>query len=197
MFGNHAIAGASISGFTGSRNFIFLQSRRITRYRAVMTGTANALPDINLPISAFSFSNSSTGLAYLSVTIPGIDLAGDIAARPNGSVRIWFRAENENGMTAEMQFADVAPSTITVYEGASSKSIVIVGYRAMTNTSPLTHVLTDVMFRSDGGGITRYRMEYDPNIQVGDSVTHRTTTSKITQLSGYASASQSVLEVAA
>lgn len=129
----------------------------IIRYFCILTGAADGTIDIVLPMSSFQARRRSGDPTFLSVVIPTLDYADEIAARPNGTLKIE-QAYEQNGVIKqtetimETDLEDVNPD-----EGGTNQSTTLIGYSTSTY-SPKSITLSGVTYRSTRGGKYNYRL---------------------------------------
>lgn len=194
--GGGAIAGNAIAGTGALRDSLTIPPVRSVRYRVTLTGLADALPDVDLPVSAISWRNSTTSQAYLSVVVPGLAFAGDIADRPNADLKAYYIATAPDGSSAEMLIGEVDLSEVRQDSGPNSQSITLTGYRQIINDAPRSIEAGAIMYANTTGAVSRWRLDIDPNIMPGDSVVNGSELLQVSQLAAYISATQSFLEIA-
>ena len=169
--GQIGINGASLieSGITViSNNWIS------THYRCVLTGAADAMEDLELPISSFQTRMGSDPYrVYLSIVVPNVDAYIDgINARPNGEIKITRIYNYLDGSSEQFVMAQSAFDTIQTNQGAKSGSTGnISGYKTLTAGTAHALVLTDPITRSSDNGRRRYRCQIDPRVRPLDTVT--------------------------
>jgi len=133
--------------------------------------TLTGSPDIEIPISSFQGRLRSGEESYLSVVIPGMDYAGEIADRANGQMVIEA-AYNVAGVPRKRsEIIRVNLETIRIDDGPINKSITLTGYRQETYT-PKSVDLTNQIYKNLDSGKLRYRFaEPDLTLNPGDTVT--------------------------
>jgi len=107
---------------------------------------------------------------YLSVSVPSMNQATEIADRSNGEL-VLYKILSING--EQMQAEEIARATlenILIYEGGKNQSIVLDGYKTMIKT-PKETFLTDVVYRRmSGGAIAAVRTAIpDTYLEPGDT----------------------------
>jgi|LDZT01.1.fsa_nt_gi hypothetical protein len=141
-------------------------------YIFTLTGDGDGVDDIIIPISSFQANQRSGSPSYLTVVIPDIGYADDIAARLNGDLVINMvklvdgsEAENEEILRANLE-------SVRLDEGGVNQSITLSGHKQKTYT-PKTVALEDVIYKSVTDDKRRYRCAV-PNINLcpGDTATY-------------------------
>jgi hypothetical protein len=141
-------------------------------WRFTVTGDADGLDDVILPISNLSARLRSGSQSYLNVTIPYASAAADaVSARPNGDLILEHIVRDNLGNTLEFVVVTVALETIQISRGASSSSIVLIGHRQSTNSNPTSHSVAPLSLQTGTTASTMIVPEYDQNIRPGDTVT--------------------------
>jgi len=110
--------------------WISAHSHEITRYYYLtLTGEADGLADLTLPMSSFQCRRRSGDPTYLSAVIPGTDYYDAIAARSNGELIIDM-AYSLNGVIAHQEELVRADYEVTrKYEGGRNQSLVVEGHQ--------------------------------------------------------------------
>lgn len=144
--------------------------RAVPRYCFTLTGDSDATTDAEIPISSWQARHRSGDPSYLSVSIPyTATRASQINARPNGEmvVELAYLLDGEESVREEIIRADL--EDIYIYEGARSKSIVLVGHKTITFSSKIV-TLTGVSYKETKNGVLRYRADPDLYLKPGDTV---------------------------
>ena len=154
----------------GSPSAIFeplITDHSVLAYICTLTGS----PDIELPISYFQSRLRSGESSYLSVNIPGIDHAEEIADRSNGEIIIEVAYLIGGTIRQQSEIIRVNLDDIKIYSGPINKSITLTGYKQETYT-PKSIELEDHIYYSQTSGEHRFRFAR-PNIDLhpGDEVT--------------------------
>jgi hypothetical protein len=143
----------------------------IIRYFCILTGTADGTTDLTLPMASFQARRRSGDPTYLSVVIPTVDYAAQIAARPNGTLKIQ-QAYEQNGVIKQTEtIMETSLDEVNPDEGGTNQSTTLTGYSTSTY-SPKSITLSGVTYRSTRGGKYNYRLA-KPYIFLnpGDTVT--------------------------
>ena len=171
-----------------------------TLYRCYLTGTSDALPDLEIRIESFQTRYGVNPLrAYLAVVVNGIDAYIDaINARPNGRLRVDREYHYIDGTIDTFVMAVTPLDTIDLYQGArAGMTGTITGFENMTPITAQNIQLANATYYSLSGGKRRYRCGLDPRLRPLDtaiingdtfvvgSITHivdaRTTTMEIAE----------------
>lgn len=134
-------------------------------YLCVLTGA----PDITLPISSFQGRFKSGDPSFLSVVIPGMEYAGDIAARSTGDIKLYMIKTYPDGNQVAEMIGSVALDDIRTDKGGLNQTITLSGHRTETFT-PKTITLAGASYKMVYGGLKRYRCQPDLYLRPGDTV---------------------------
>ena len=126
-----------------------------TRYSLTLTGAADGLPDVALPLANWQAVARLVGSTYLTCTVPfSSAIEAAILARPHGTliVRQHLIYASET-ITAEIVAApwDAAPR---IDEGGRSASITLAGLAPQPARAPKSVTLRGVSYRRLDGGVT-------------------------------------------
>jgi hypothetical protein len=132
-----------------------------------LTGDQDGVEDIYLPAKNLTARLRSGSDSYLSVTLPYTSaIATAINARSNGDLYLYY-----TDATGTSEVVNVSLDSIQTSKGTSSKSIVLTGYRQVTNDGEGAHeVVANATVAGDTSTITI--PGYVPEILAGDSVTY-------------------------
>lgn len=164
------LTGAPVLGTPAGEYVEFYPSLAHLKYICTLTGD----PDIDIPISSFQGRLRSGEDTYLSVIIPGLDYAGDIADRSDGQIVIYaaYLVDGVPRKSAELIRVNMGgPDNIRIDSGPLNKTITLTGYRQETYT-PKNVTLENPVYWSLSNGQLRYRLaEPDLSLNPGDVVT--------------------------
>jgi len=141
-------------------------------YRCTLTGTADGLPDIVLPISSFQTrARKNPRPSYLSVIVPNATLhLPYIIARPNGEIVIEQGRMYPDGI----EYDDLVRADYENFaynEGARNSSITLTGHRTLPVTVPQIVDLRGVSIQAQQQtGIRRVTAAVDFRARPGDTV---------------------------
>lgn len=164
-------------GFSGAQsNFNWKQwldtyrGRYISKYYFTLTGAADGVADVEIPISSFSYRTRDGDPSYLQVVVPGIAYSAQIAARSNGDLRVEMAYFIDGIQHHREILAEVDLESIRVDEGAFSRSISLTGHRTGSFSAKIV-TLYGVSYRAEYGGKRRVRCaEPDMYLRPGDTV---------------------------
>jgi hypothetical protein len=129
----------------------------IIRYFCILTGVADGTTDLTLPMSSFQARRRSGDPTYLSVVIPTVDYATEIAARPNGTLKIQ-QAYEQNGVIKQTEtIMETTLDEVNPDEGGTNRSTTLVGYSTSTYSAKAV-TLSGVTYRSTRAGKYHYRL---------------------------------------
>jgi len=146
--------------------------RRIFKCR--LTGSADGVSDVWLPISSIQARIREEGETYLSVVVPdGWTYADEISERSNGDIIIYGGwKDTATGAETLQELTRVDLESVDLDQGPNSYSVTITGHKAGSAESPQPATLEDPLYRSLRNGTRRYRYaRIDFNVRPGDTVT--------------------------
>jgi hypothetical protein len=143
----------------------------IIRYFCILTGTADGTTDLTLPMKSFQARRRSGDPTYLSVVIPTVDYASEIAARPNGTLKIQQAYERNGEILQTETIIEAHLDSVNPDEGGTNQSTTLIGYGTSTFYAKSV-TLSGVTYRSTRAGKYHYRLAR-PHIFLnpGDTVT--------------------------
>lgn len=141
------------------------------RYYCTITGAADGLPDLVVPISSINGTLRYDGLSSYLVVVPdGISYAADIAARANGgfiidSEEIYTDGTSEITQSVEFNIESQRPDS-----GGRNFSVSIRGTSSVSNPTPKKLNVYGISFNSlDNSGKRRVRCEPNKDFLQGDT----------------------------
>jgi hypothetical protein len=137
---------------------------RIT-YRCVLTGS----PDIILPMSSFQARFRNGEPSFLSVVIPGMYYAEDIADRSSGDLQVYMIKTYRDGNQIAEMIGSVNLDDIRIDEGGVNQSITLSGYKTETHALKTIN-LAGASYRNIYAGLKRYRCQPNLYLRPGDTV---------------------------
>jgi hypothetical protein len=144
------------SSLSGSYN-VFSVSNHIVRYFCVLTGAADGTTDITLPMSSFQARRRSGAPTYLSVVIPTMDYAEQIAARPSGTLKIQQAYEQSCVINQIETIIEASLDEVNIDDGGANKSTTLV-CSSTYNYSPKEVTISGLTYRSTRSGKYHYRL---------------------------------------
>lgn len=142
-----------------------------TIYSCVLTGAADGLSDLTLPMSSFQAWMRDGAPSYLSVVVPSsVTYAADIAARSNGEIVIskGYKFTDDTEQMEEIIRSNY--DSIRVDRGARSDSLTMTGYKTTSSSAPKERTLDGVSYYGlQADGKRRVRADFDLFLRVGDT----------------------------
>lgn len=174
MINGGAINAAAINAaFSAYREFLPIRPQWIsTDYLCVLTGAADSLPDLTLPISSFQTRMGADPFrVYLSVILPNADAYIDaINARPNGKLKVTRVYNYLDGSFQVFTMAEATIDSISTNQGGQSGVTgTLSGSENMTAVTAQAVTLYDPITRSSDAGRRRYRCRIDPRLRPLDT----------------------------
>jgi hypothetical protein len=154
------------------------QPEQVVTYTCVLTGSADGLSDLTLPISTFQARHKDDASSYGAITVPaGAQYADAIAARPNGEIVVtWHQG------TLDEEALRFPPDDIRLDRGASSSTLSISGNYDAAARDPKLFTLTDVSYIATSSGSTRYRAAGRGDLRPGDFTYYGGTYSEVSEV---------------
>jgi hypothetical protein len=170
-----------------------------THYRCYLTGAADALTDLELPISSFQtrLAASPVPRAYLAVIVPGVDSYIDaINARANGRLKVDRIYNYLDGSLSTFQMANVPFDTLNTNQGGrSGMTGTLTGFEETGAITAQAITLADPATRSSDNGGIRYRCRLDPRVRPDDTVTINGETFAVESVIHIVDAKTAIMEV--
>lgn len=135
----------------------------INRFDCIITGSADNLDDITIPISSFQSRRRQSEPTYLSINIPTLDYIESITARANGNIEIYTRGE-------KIIESDI--SSVRYDHGSKNQTVTLTGYKTTTFTAKTVNLTGyPVEYKTNTAGVIRYRLKKASTIlNPGDTV---------------------------
>lgn len=138
-------------------------------FRCILTGAANGLDNLDLPMSSFQARVRSGTPSYLSVVVPGLDHIEAISARQNGQILIRKGFRLPSGSELLEEILRVNYDSMQIHQGAQSTTAIIAGYKTSTlRTSKEWEVRNVSFYGLQADGKRRIRADFDLFLRVGD-----------------------------
>lgn len=167
----------------------------VQRFYFTLTGAADGEIDVTIPISSFSARMKSGDPTYLSVVIPNLDYALQVADRPNGDLVIKMAYEVGGVIQIAEEIVRVDLENIQTEEGGINQSIILDGHRTITHGAKSVN-LSGGNYRKLHKGKLRYRCEPHLYVRPGDTVSIEDDSFIADNISLSVSGSQASMEVA-
>ena len=145
-------------------------------FYCILTGAADGLDDVYLPISSFQARVRDGDPSYLSCVIPdSVTYEAEITARPNGEIVILKGFRMDDGTEQMEEIIRVDYESLQVDQGARSASAIITGHKTITSSSPKDWTVQGVSFYGlQTDGKRRVRADLDLFLRVGDTCIYGT-----------------------
>lgn len=142
-----------------------------TIYTLILTGEADGLDDVELPMASFTAKPTEEGQAYTSIIIPNITAyADDIEDRSNGQLIIYKGVEDEDGNRQLEKLLVTNFDYLRQDVGAVNQSGSITGYKYTGIGGEAEFYIENVSYKStDHQGRIRLRGDVDHNVAVGQT----------------------------
>lgn len=166
------------------------------RYRCVLTGDNNGLDDVVLPISSFKIQRDSLQASVTATVNAAADYIKDIAARPNGELRIYEERIYSTGAVLPLLMISL-PFTGLNTSGELFNLTAVLTANA-DNAVEIKKTLTaeGVSYIYNREGKRRFRAMIDPQLRPGDWVNFEDDGFFVGVIMIYVSTSSSMMEVA-
>jgi len=154
-------------------NWITLANQGLTaeRYYFTLTGSADSIADIEIPISSFQARKRTGESTYLSVIVSDYETySAAIAARSNGEmiVEMDYQYNGQTSIRQEILRADL--ETIDLYDGGKNRTISLVGHKTTTFANR-TVTIENPTYKSTVNGRRTFRFaKCDPYLNPGDTL---------------------------
>jgi len=143
-----------------------------TVYRCRLSGAADGLPDLALPLSSFQIRMGADPYrVYLSAVVPGADAyAAGIAVRPHGTLSVTRIYRYLDGQQASFEMAAVPFDSLSTNQGGRAGTTgTLSGYQTLTPAEARSMTLFDAITRASDAGRRRYRCRIDPRLRPLDT----------------------------
>jgi hypothetical protein len=165
-------------------------------YYFTLTGVPDGLEDIDIPIENFQCRRRSGAPTFLTVTIPSYDYVDDIAARPNGKLRVDIVYKKYGQIIQRRKLVQTNFDGLMSHQGTKSASVMLQGYVTETYL-PKTVDINTSMYRSVNFGVIRHRLAKPiPSLNPGDTVNIGTDTFNANLISFYIAPHSQTMEIA-
>lgn len=137
-------------------------------YTFTLTGVADGVDDVVIPISSFQSRIKSGDPTYLSVVIPGTDWSSAINARLNGELIVKMGYLLNDEIVLSEIVSQVTMESIRIDEGAINQSITLDGHKTEIFTHKEVDLKNPIYMNLDAGKL-RYRCTPDLYLKPGDT----------------------------
>lgn len=167
----------------------------VFRFYFTLTGSADGVEDVTIPIKSFQARLRDGDPTYLQVVIPGTADTSYISARPNGEMVIKQVVVKAGTTQVEQEIVRVDLEDLRLDEGAKSQSITLVGHKTETY-SPKAVCLTGLTYKRTATGKRTLRTAIpDLFLRPGDNVTADGETWQVGLITLTVDTTQQVMEV--
>ncbi|MBN1664832.1 MAG: DUF2341 domain-containing protein [Deltaproteobacteria bacterium] len=136
-------------------------------YECILSGEADGLDDLLLPISSFQARLKSGDPSFMSVVVPGTDYASDITVRANGDLTTYIvKSVGESRVREKIMTVDL--EDIRLDKGSDSQSITLSGHRTHTYETKTVN-FDSIFYEAQYSGKRRYRLPPDLYLRPGDT----------------------------
>lgn len=136
------------------------------RFVATLTGAADALPDVALPLSSLRVTHRDATSSSFSAVVPSLDWITAIQDRPNGQLVVDVY---EGDQDTELMRGSIY--SLRFDQGGTSQSISLSGAPSQADPPEATHTLAGVSYRAwTDAGERRLRAAPLPALRAGDTV---------------------------
>ncbi len=136
-----------------------------------LTGDADGLPDLEIPVSTISGTIRSGSDSYLTVSFDGNRFDGGIADRPGGDIRIDVAAVDLVEIVDVAELLTVNLENIDLYDTAKKITRVLTGHKQETYGPKNVDISgSAIRERNTVGGKLKIRKSIDAIIKPGDTV---------------------------
>lgn len=160
-------ASGALTAFTFAKKIISGRS-----YRCTLTGSANALDDIVIPISSINGRLNAGGVSSLNIVCPnGVDYAADIVNRDLGTFIIATTEHYTDGTSDTTDSPEFANLAITYQRGGRSYSVSLRGEVNITlHYPPRKIAIQGFSYEAmQANGTRRIRCAMDKDFLPGDT----------------------------
>jgi len=173
------------------------EDRIIRTYECILTGAADSVADVTIPIASFQSRLEDGTPSFLSVVIPDTSYSSAINARSNGQIIVEMIATVDGAEALREEIARVDLEAIRIDDGSRNKSITIWGHLSVS-VSGAVIALEAVTYELLSEGKYSFRCAYpDWYLKPGHTATYGSTSitvGQITHIVGNKNASMYVAE---
>jgi hypothetical protein len=140
-------------------------------YRCTLTGAADGLSDVILPMSSFQATMRNGDPSYLAVYVPNSAAYSDlVTARRHGAIVIQKGFRFDDGTEQMEVFVRMNYESLRLDRGGRSDTMTVTGHRTCTATGPKTWAVSGASFLGvSSEGKRRIRTAPDLFLRVGDT----------------------------
>lgn len=171
--------------------------KKQTIFQCILTGAADGLDDLLIPISSFQSTVRDGDPTYLACVIPNsINYIADISARTNGDIVIKQGYKLYDGSIQAEEIIRVDYENLQDARGGRSASATISGHKTTSSSSPTSVELEEVTYYGlQANGKRTFRAKPDIFLRVGDTAVYDTESIIIGQISYTVDTRQAIMQV--
>lgn len=171
--------------------------KKQTIFQCILTGAADGLEDLVIPISSFQSTVRDGDPTYLACVIPdSINYIADISARTNGDIVIKQGYKLYDGSIQAEEIIRVDYENLQDARGGRSASATISGHKTTSSSSPKSVELEEVTYYGlQTNGKRTFRAKPDIFLRVGDTAVYGTESIIIGQISYTVDTRQAIMQV--
>jgi len=171
--------------------------KKQTIFQCILTGAADGLADLLIPISSFQSTVRDGDPTYLACVIPdSINYIADISARTNGDIVIKQGYKLYDGSIQAEEIIRVDYENLQDARGGRSASATISGHKTTSSSSPKSVELEEVTYYGlQVNGKRTFRAKPDIFLRVGDTAAYGTESIIIGQISYTVDTRQAIMQV--
>lgn len=171
--------------------------KKQTIFQCILTGAADGLDDLIIPISSFQSTVRDGDPTYLACVIPNsINYIADISARTNGDIVIKQGYKLYDGSIQAEEIIRVDYENLQDARGGRSASATISGHKTTNSSSPKSVELEEVTYYGlQTNGKRTFRAKPDIFLRVGDTAVYGTESIIIGQISYTVDTRQAIMQV--
>jgi hypothetical protein len=142
-------------------------------YLCVLTGNADGLDDITIPMSSFQSTLRNGDPSYLACVIPNsVDYINEIILRTHGDIVVKKGYRYADGSINAEEICRVAYESLQIHRGGRNDSAIISGHKTTASTTSKTRALSDASYYGlQVDGKRSVRAMPDLFLRVGDVAT--------------------------
>jgi len=166
-------------------------------FQCILTGAADGLEDLVIPISSFQSTVRDGDPTYLACVIPdSINYIAKISARTNGDIVIKQGYKLYDGSIQAEEIIRVDYENLQDARGGRSASATISGHKTTSSSSPKSVELEEVTYYGlQANGKRTFRAKPDIFLRVGDTAVYGTESIIIGQISYTVDTRQAIMQV--
>ena len=160
-------------------------------YRLVLTGSADGLEDVSLPVESIRLRRQEDQQAYLETMLPMLDeIAAKVADRSSGQLVVSRGSATAQGIT----WQEIVRTDLEEIETLRNSRIRLAGH-ADELTGVARQISLEAWYRNLDQGKARYRSSVDPFTRPGDQVEIDDQTVTVGEMSYFVMTSQEQMEI--